>query len=98
MVEDGEPLAGVLECPAKTESYLGEPGVAAFLNGGAAGGRSRGASRSRLAGPKPLIEATPRATGSGACQRAPYIPSLAYRLAMVADGDARRDLRQAECP
>ena len=38
-----------------------------------------------IAGPKPMIDAaTPRACG--AVERVSYIPSLAYRLAMVADG------------
>ena len=33
MVENGVTLAGVLECPAKHETYWALPGEGAFLNG-----------------------------------------------------------------
>ncbi|WP_292327919.1 3'(2'),5'-bisphosphate nucleotidase CysQ, partial [Mesorhizobium sp.] len=33
VVEDGRSLAGVLECPAKRETYWALPGEGAFLNG-----------------------------------------------------------------
>ena len=40
----------------------------------------------RIGGPKPMIDAACRVSAAAAVERAPYVPSLAYRIAMVADG------------
>ncbi len=85
VVEDGEPLAAALECPAKTESYQATRGGGSFLNGGRLAVRSAGEPFT-VAGPRQLIDATPR-DWHRRLTTVPYIPSLAYRLAMVAAGD-----------
>ncbi|RWH37579.1 MAG: 3'(2'),5'-bisphosphate nucleotidase CysQ, partial [Mesorhizobium sp.] len=77
-------LAGVLECPATEETYWALPGEGAFLNGRRIAVR-RPAAMVEIGGPKPLIGLMP-AEWQGRLSRVPYIPSLAYRLAMVANG------------
>ncbi|RWM86433.1 MAG: 3'(2'),5'-bisphosphate nucleotidase CysQ [Mesorhizobium sp.] len=84
VVEDGRTLAGVLECPATEETYWALPGEGAFLNGRRIAVR-RPAAMVEIGGPKPLIALMP-AEWQGRLSRVPYIPSLAYRLAMVANG------------
>lgn len=84
VVEDGHPLAGVLDCPATGEIY------SAGRDGGAwkDGVRLRvGAPRdpAHVAGPKPMLDAAASHIQQP-LQRARYIPSLAYRIAMVAEG------------
>lgn len=84
VVENGRPLTGVLDCPARSEVY------AAMLGGGAQ--KNKEAISVRLpseevtvAGPRALTDAM-RTRYPGAQKRHPYIPSLAYRIAMLADG------------
>ncbi len=82
IVERGRPLAGVLDCPAKGRVY------AAALGGGAwrDGARIEVAAPARpprVGGPKKLVES---AFEHEAVERTGYVPSLAYRLAMVAEG------------
>jgi myo-inositol-1(or 4)-monophosphatase len=84
VVEEGRPLVGVLDCPAKEEVYLAQLSRGATRNGvPVAVAASSG--KYRIGGPRALIEAA-----AGALRRdfekAPYVPSLAYRLAMVASG------------
>ncbi|MET0599057.1 MAG: 3'(2'),5'-bisphosphate nucleotidase CysQ [Mesorhizobium sp.] len=84
VVEAGRPLVGVLECPARAETYQAELGCGAF-RGGVRLRVSTPGEALAVAGPKPLIAATPE----GLRRRfrpVSYIPSLAYRLAMVASG------------
>lgn len=84
VVEKGRPLAGVLECPANGETYWATPGGGAFRNGGRIGVRRPGPSM-EIAGPKPLMDLVP-AKWRERLRRVAYIPSLAYRLAMIAGG------------
>ena len=83
VVEDGRSLAGVLECPAKQETYWALPGEGAFLNGRRIHVRAPGEAVD-IGGPKPLVDRMPEAW-QGRLRRAAYIPSLAYRLAMIAN-------------
>lgn len=84
VVEGGEPVAGVLECPAKGEFYEAASGGPALRNGRAIA-VAQATERPRIAGPKAIVNRLPeRLRAAGAM---PYIPSLAYRLAMVAAGD-----------
>ena len=85
VVEDGEPLSGVLECPVKSETFWAEAGKGAFKNGSAIRVNPAGDSFT-VAGPKHLIDATP-AELRGRFKTVSYIPSLAYRVAMVANGE-----------
>lgn len=84
VVERGRSLAGVLECPAKHETYWAVPGEGAFLNGRRLRTRSLGETVD-IGGPKALVDMMPEAW-QGRLRRAAYIPSLAYRLAMIANG------------
>jgi myo-inositol-1(or 4)-monophosphatase len=84
LVENGKPVAGVLECPAKGETYWALPGQGAFRNGQRIRVRAP-APLLEVAGPKPLLDRVPSAW-QGRINRVSYIPSLAYRLAMVAGG------------
>ena len=86
VVEDGLSLAGVLECPAKGELYEAGRSGPALLNGGtiAVAAGTRGGSDLRVAGPKAMLRAAPSWMRGG--PDIPYIPSLAYRIAMVARG------------
>lgn len=84
VVEDGRTLAGVLECPAKGETYWALPGQGAFLNGNPIAVRHAGETI-EIGGLKQLIDLMP-AEWQSRVQRAAHIPSLAYRLAMVANG------------
>lgn len=84
MVEGGRAIAGVLECPAKQETYWALPGQGAFRNGRRIRVRAAGAAP-EIAGPKPMLDAVPDPWRKHMV-RAAYIPSLAYRLAMIANG------------
>jgi myo-inositol-1(or 4)-monophosphatase len=84
VVEAGRPIAGVLDCPATGEVF------AASLGSGSRKDDRRirvAAPRdpALIAGPKPMIEAA-HGHLKRAVERVAYIPSLAYRIAMVADG------------
>jgi myo-inositol-1(or 4)-monophosphatase len=83
IVEDGRPIAGVLDCPARQERFWEVQGRGAWKNGEALQVRPpRGPAR--VTGPKELIDRL--AMPPGQLDRAPYVPSLAYRIAMVASG------------
>jgi myo-inositol-1(or 4)-monophosphatase len=84
VVENGRPLAGVLEVPARQETYTALPGRGAFKNGARIMVRPANGQPS-IAGPKPWIDAMPRPWLERLERRA-YIPSLACRIAMIADG------------
>ncbi|AZO38893.1 3'(2'),5'-bisphosphate nucleotidase CysQ [Mesorhizobium sp. M2A.F.Ca.ET.037.01.1.1] len=84
VVEDGRSLAGVLECPAKHETYWALPGEGAYLNDKRIHVRPLGQSVD-IGGPKTLVDLMPE-VWHDRLRRAAYIPSLAYRLAMIAAG------------
>jgi myo-inositol-1(or 4)-monophosphatase len=84
VVEQGRAIAGVLECPAAHETYWAVPGGGAFLNGAPIRARET-PPIAEMAGPKPMLDLVPQAW-QGRMHRAAYIPSLAYRLAMIAAG------------
>ena len=85
VVENGKPVAGVLECPVKSEIFVAEAGRGAFKNGAAVRVRQPGDCLD-VAGPKQFVQAMP-AELRDISRTVPYIPSLAYRVAMVASGD-----------
>lgn len=84
LVIDGKPVAGVLDCPEKDEVYLAASGIGAKLNGAGISVAKTG-RKPAVAGPPQMIEELP-ATIRRSLNRHPYIPSLAYRIAMVANG------------
>lgn len=84
VVEDGVSLVGVLDCPAKHEIYEATLVSDALLNGKRIEVAKPGAEP-RIAGPKQIIDRAPAYIRSG--PNMPYVPSLAYRIAMVASGE-----------
>jgi myo-inositol-1(or 4)-monophosphatase len=85
LLMDGEPVLGVVYGPALGAYYEAVTGAGATLNGQPIGvSRRAGLGGALTAGPVPLIE---RLAGEvGGVTRAEKIPSLALRLARVADG------------
>lgn len=84
VVEDGLPLAGVLECPVRREFYQAGATGKALLNGRPIAVSAEKTSPLRVAGPKSMLRIAPASMRAG--PDIPYIPSLAYRIAMVATG------------
>jgi myo-inositol-1(or 4)-monophosphatase len=84
VVENNRAIAGVLECPALEEHYSGSSGAGSFLNGKRLE-LSKNNTVESITGSRKLNEALE--TYSGAKLNVlPFVPSLAYRLAMVANG------------
>ena len=84
VVEGGTSLAGVLECPARGETFEATQGGGAFRNGVrlAPDGEPQALN---IGGPRDFFDALPVEWRDRA-RRAAHVPSLAYRLAMVAEG------------
>ncbi|MEP1209967.1 MAG: 3'(2'),5'-bisphosphate nucleotidase CysQ [Rhizobiaceae bacterium] len=95
VVEKGRPTVGVLECPALQQSLSARQGHGAWCN------------QQRMA-PRPSSrQSTIRATGPRSFQREadqqlprrveklPFVPSLAYRIAMIGLGSADLSLARA---
>jgi myo-inositol-1(or 4)-monophosphatase len=86
LVVAGRPIAGVVHAPALGETYAAARGYGSSLNGRAIEVSPRDAlAGARIAGPKPMIEAIAGAAGVSFVVE-PKIPSLAYRMALVASG------------
>jgi myo-inositol-1(or 4)-monophosphatase len=83
VVENGRPIAGVLACPAMGEFYSARLGGGADLDGRRLQLKQPDHDPA-IAGPKPLVDAA--RTQFPRLRTVPYIPSLAYRVAMVAAG------------
>jgi len=91
LVRAGRPVAAVLHCPALERTFHALSGGGAWLNGAALTGAVRpgatdAAAQSRLTGSRRLNAEIDRLY-PGRFAIAPYIPSLAYRLALVATGE-----------
>jgi myo-inositol-1(or 4)-monophosphatase len=86
LIEAARPVVGVLYCPVNDVTYSAAKGQGASKNGVALSKQTQAAQAElRVAGPKPLIRAL-QDNGAFATKPMPYVPSLALRLAMVADG------------
>ena len=86
VVEAGRPVAGVLYAPALSETYLATADGMIVKNGKTIS--TAGMESGRLmtvSGVDEMFERLP-ATTLGMINRKKTVPSLAYRLAMVADG------------
>lgn len=85
LLEAGHPVLGVLLIPVEDKLYAAHRGGGAFLNGQKLTVSARTDVRgARLAGQQPVLDRVE--AGVGSIIRAPKIHSLAYRLAMAADG------------
>lgn len=84
IVENGVPLVGVLDCPARGEVFEAATGQGGFLNGRRL---SLGPVHQppRLSGAKVFVSAFATAANVTP-EQAGHVPSLAYRIAMIADG------------
>jgi myo-inositol-1(or 4)-monophosphatase len=85
LVESGRPVLGVLHAPIHDRLYEARLGVGAWCNGERLQvSEAESLKRARVAGPKPLVDRFERRMG--AVERLPKVPSLALRLARVAEG------------
>jgi myo-inositol-1(or 4)-monophosphatase len=85
LLADGHPVLGIVYGPALKVMYRGALGHGADRNGEPIRGPvATDLNGARAAGPKPLVDALERR--SGAVERLPKVPSLALRLARVAEG------------
>ena len=84
VVENNRPVAGVLNCPARGEVYEAAKGQGAFLNNRALTSKERPAEITFSAS-KSTMARLP-AKWSLPIRAVPHVPSLAYRLAMIASG------------
>ncbi len=84
VVENRRSLAGVLVCPARDETYWATVAGGAWLNGRRIAVRTAG-ERLSISGPKLMIDRLPE-KWQVRVDREAYIPSLAYRVAMIASG------------
>jgi myo-inositol-1(or 4)-monophosphatase len=85
LVAAGRPVAGVIHMPARNETFVGALGRGAWRNGERLSVSSRpGLDGARIAGPAGLMRTMIR--NGLAIEMEPRIPSLAYRIARVAEG------------
>ncbi len=86
VVHAGRPVAGVLYAPALDEFFTAVAGGPALKNGQPIATTPADAARpTRMAAPEDMADTLDRQV-IGAVQRIAHVPSLAYRLALVADG------------
>jgi myo-inositol-1(or 4)-monophosphatase len=87
VVSGGVPVAGVLVAPALDEVFVSGTSGPSLKNGSPLGAPAAppGAAPLRFSGPVELIRGVAERIGRKV-ERMPHVPSLAYRLAMVADG------------
>jgi myo-inositol-1(or 4)-monophosphatase len=85
VVEDGVSLCGVLDCPVKRSIFSAARGEGAWQDGRPIKVR-KPPERPVIGGPKSLINALPHELRAR-LPDVPYIPSLAYRIAIVANGE-----------
>ncbi len=86
LVVDGRPIAGVVHAPALGETYLAARGAGASKNGAPIAAAPAGPrARYRAAGPKPVLAAM-AARLQTPVDPVPFVPSLAYRLCLAAEG------------
>lgn len=85
IVENGTAIAGVLDCPVRGEVFSASRGAGSHRNGDALSVRKPSASP-LVAGPRPMFAAMTEIS-KARISTAAYMPSLAYRIAMVAVGE-----------
>lgn len=85
LVKDMQPVLGILHAPIHDRLYEARLGEGAWCNGDRLQvSEAEALPRARVAGPKPLMDRLERRMG--AIERLPKVPSLALRLARVAEG------------
>ncbi|MEM8539439.1 MAG: 3'(2'),5'-bisphosphate nucleotidase CysQ [Pseudomonadota bacterium] len=85
VVENSRPIAGVLVCPARDEIYQASLGGGAFLNQQKIELNNSKPERLILGGPRVFLDAMD-GNSDDVFERHLHVPSLAYRIALVATG------------
>ncbi|MGL4487990.1 MAG: 3'(2'),5'-bisphosphate nucleotidase CysQ [Rhizobiaceae bacterium] len=83
LVENGKTIAGILDCPARNEVFEAALGYGSFLNGQRLK-MGHANTPLRMTGAKALLNKMAQHTGSEP-EMIGHIPSLAYRIAAIAD-------------
>lgn len=84
VVEAGAPISGVLQCPVRKQRFWARKGEGSFLDG-ARLVVTPPQGPAEIGGPKPMVDAFAK-IWQGPLSRVAYVPSLAYRIAMIAAG------------
>jgi myo-inositol-1(or 4)-monophosphatase len=84
IVENSRSVAACLNCPVRGEEYTALPGSGARMNG-IAMKRLEKQPLIRMSAAKPILAALPEAFAAK-CAFQPTVPSLAYRIALIAAG------------
>lgn len=89
LVENGRPVAAALSAPALDQLFVASAGAGAYLNGKPLllGGETASGDGRPVHGPRPMVDWLSRLSGEP-LTLLPRIPSLAYRIALVASGEA----------
>ncbi|TCR61489.1 3'(2'),5'-bisphosphate nucleotidase CysQ [Bosea sp. BK604] len=94
LLDEGKPIAGVVHAPACSATYTALSGRGAQRNGAEIlATKLTGLGGARIAGPKPMLDALARLE---AFEPVDKIPSLALRLARIADGTIDAGLVSAD--
>ena len=94
LLDEGQPILGVVHAPACDATYTTLRGGGAHKNGaGIATSQATSLQGARIAGPKPMLDALAR---TETFEQADKIPSLALRLARIADGTIDAGLISAD--
>ncbi len=83
LLADNQPVLGVVHAPALEATYAASLGRGATRNAGEIRARSLHEGPPRIAGPKPMLEVLAKVYAFDA---QPKVPSLALRLARIAEG------------
>ena len=86
IVENGRPVEGVLHCPALGETIYAKHGQGLFLEGKSKSSDGKTRTSPLVTGSKKLI-AKIQSLPDSPMQTTDFIPSLAYRLSLVATGE-----------
>lgn len=94
LLDEGVPILGVVHAPACNATYTTQRGGGAQKNGaGIAASQATRLDGARIAGPKPMLDALAK---TETFEQADKIPSLALRLARIADGSIDAGLISAD--
>lgn len=85
VVENDKPVAGVLACPVMKQTFAAARGEGATRNGVALAPIQDHAAAMAIAGRGALVSRLIEETNTGFTAHG-HVPSLAYRIAMIADG------------
>lgn len=85
VIENGRPIAGVLVCPARDEVFAASLGGGATLNSKKLQVKQADGAELVIGGPRVFLDAFDGVTDAE-ISRYPHVPSLAYRIALVACG------------